>query len=123
MGFWKKLFGLEKKTKAKFDAFAVDMDGDGKVQDGTIWERPAALTVDLDATLAKAEQLLKEVAPDKDLKVSADLEKKRKKQSAIKKAATTKKANTTTKKTTAKPKSAPKKADPKKAQPKATKKK
>lgn len=108
MGFWKKLFGLEKKTKAEFNLFAVDKDGDGKVQDGTIWERPAALTVDLDETLAKAEQLLKEVAPAKSVK---------------KKTSTTKKSGTTTKKTTAKPKSAPKKADPKKAKPKATKKK
>lgn len=89
MGFWKKLFGLEKKADAKFDAFAVDGDGDGKVQDGTIWERPASLSVDLDATLAKAEELLKAVAPEQDLKVSEDLEKKRKRQEAAKKAAAT----------------------------------
>lgn len=113
MGFWKKLFGLEKKKSAKFDPFAVDMDGDGKVQDGTIWERPADLTVDLDKTLAQAEKLLKEVAPNKKLQVSEGLEKKRKTQSSTKKAADTKKAKAGTK-------SAPKKADPKKAKPKAT---
>ena len=106
MGFWKKLFGLEGKKNAKFNALAKDKDGDGKVQDGTIWERPA---VDLDATLAKAERLLKEVAP----------EKKTKKSSTTKKAPAkkpVKKTTTSTKKTT-------KKADPKKAKPKATKKK
>ena len=109
MGFWKKLFGLEGKKNAKFDITAKDGDGDGMVQDGTIWERPAELAVDLDATLAKAEKLLKEVAP----------EKKTKKSSTTKKAPAkkpVKKTTTSTKKTT-------KKADPKKAKPKATKKK
>ena len=101
MGFWKKLFGLEKKSKAEFKLFAVDKDGDGKVQDGTIWERPADLSVNLDKTLEKAEQLLKEVTPAAKPK--------------SKKAATTKKPAST-----AKTKSAPKKADPKKAKPKAT---
>jgi hypothetical protein len=89
MGFWSKLLG---KKDAKFDPFAVDGDGDGKIQDGTIWERPAALSVDLDATLQKAEALLKEVAPELTL-VSEDLEKKRKRQEAAKKAAATRAAN------------------------------
>jgi hypothetical protein len=93
MGFWKRLFGLEGKKNAKFDPFAVDGDGDGKVQDGTIWERPAALSVDLDATLQKAEELLKQVAPEQDIKLSEDLEKKRKRQEAAKKAAATRAKN------------------------------
>jgi hypothetical protein len=93
MGFWKKLFGLEKKVNAKFDPFAVDGDGDGKVQDGTIWERPAALAVDLDKTLEKAEELLKAVAPSQDLKINEDLEKKRKRSEAAKKSAATRAAN------------------------------
>jgi hypothetical protein len=93
MGFWKKLFGLEKKVDAKFDAFAVDADGDGKVQEGTLWERPAELTVDLDKTIEKVEELLKEVAPSQDLKISDDLEKKAKAQARAKKAAMTRAAN------------------------------
>lgn len=90
MGFWSKLLG---KKDAKFDPFAVDADGDGKVQDGTIWERPAALTVDLDKTLEAAEALLQEVAPNKELVVDPELEKKRKRQEAAKKAAATRAAN------------------------------
>jgi hypothetical protein len=90
MGFWSRLLG---KKDAKLDIYAVDGDGDGKVQDGTIWERPAAMSVDLDATLEKAEALLKEVAPEQDLKLSEDLEKKRKRQEAAKKAAATRAAN------------------------------
>lgn len=117
MGFWKKLFGLEKKVDAKFDAFAVDGDGDGKVQDGTIWERPAALSVDLDKTLKAAEELLKEVAPSQDLKISEDLEKQRKRQEAAKKAAATRAANKTKKESESKPAAKPvvKKAPTKKA--------
>lgn len=45
MGFWSKLLG---KKDAKLNLDAVDRDGDGKVQDGTVWERPTELTVDLD---------------------------------------------------------------------------
>jgi topoisomerase IA-like protein len=88
MGFWSKLLG---KKDAKFDPFAVDGDGDGKVQDGTIWERPAELSVDLDATLEKAEELLKVVAPEAD--IDPELEKKAKRQAAAKKAAATRAAN------------------------------
>lgn len=51
MGFWSKLLG---KKDAKLNLDAIDKDGDGKVQDGTVWERPAELTVDIDAK-AKAE--------------------------------------------------------------------
>lgn len=105
MGFWKKLFGLEGKKKAKFEVMAIDADGDGKVQDGTIWERSADLSVNLDETLAKAEKLLEEVSG-----TAAAVKK------TTKKAASTKKAPA--KKTTTK--SAPKKADPKKSKPKAT---
>jgi hypothetical protein len=90
MGFWSKLLG---KKDAKLDITAVDMDGDGKVQDGTIWERPAELTVDLDKTIEKVEELLKEVAPSQDLKISEDLEKKAKAQARAKKAAATRAAN------------------------------
>jgi len=115
MGFWKKLFGLDKKKNAKLNIFATDKDGDGKVQDGTIWERPADLSVNLDETLAKAEKLLKEVST-----ASKPVKKTTKKSSTTKKT-TTKKP--TTKKASGSTKSAPKKADPKKAKPKATKKK
>jgi topoisomerase IA-like protein len=111
MGFWKKLFGLEGKKKAKFNVFAIDGDGDGKVQDGTIWERPVELSVNLDETLAKAEKLLEEIAP-----AVKPVKKTTKKASTTKKAPA-KKASTTKKPTT---KSAPKKADPKKAKSKAT---
>jgi hypothetical protein len=113
MGFWKKLFGLEGKKNAKFNVLAKDKDGDGKVQDGTIWERPAELAVNLDATLAKAEELLKEVAPAKKTTKKSSTTKKTTKAPAKK---PVKKTTTSTKKTV-------KKADPKKAKPKATKKK
>lgn len=92
MGLWKKLFGRGKKD-AQLNVFAVDTDGDGKVQDGTIWERPAELSLDLDKTIQKAEELLKAVAPEQDLKISEDLEKKRKRSEAAKKAAATRAAN------------------------------
>jgi len=92
MGFWSRLLG---KKDAKLNLTAVDVDGDGKVQDGTIWERPAELSVDLDKTLEKAEELLKAVAPSQDLKISEDLEKKRKRSEAAKKAAATRKAQKT----------------------------
>lgn len=52
MGFWKKLFGLEKKI-VPLDLNAKDGDNDGKVQEGTIWERPA------DYTVTSSEDLLK----------------------------------------------------------------
>jgi hypothetical protein len=87
MGFWSRLLG---KKDAKLDIFAVDGDGDGKIQDGTIWERPAALSVDLDKTLEKAEKLLKEVAVDIDLE---EAKKKAARQAAAKKSAATRAAN------------------------------
>lgn len=87
MGFWSRLLG---KKDAKLDIFAVDGDGDGKIQDGTIWERPAELSVDLDKTLEKAEKLLKEVAVDIDLE---EAKKKAARQAAAKKAAATRAAN------------------------------
>jgi len=114
MRFWKKLFGLEGKKKAKFEVMAIDADGDGKVQDGTIWERSADLSVNLDETLAKAEKLLEEIAP------AVKPVKKTTKKAAPTKKAPAKKTSSTKKPTT---KSAPKKADPKKAKSKATKKK
>ena len=92
MGFWKNLFGRGKKD-AQLNVFAVDTDGDGKVQDGTIWERPAELALDLDKTLEKAEELLKAVAPEQDLKISEDLAKKAKAAERAKKAAMTRAAN------------------------------
>lgn len=109
MGFWSRLLG---KKDAKFDPFAVDGDGDGKVQDGTIWERPAELSVDLDKTLEKAEELLQAVKPDAELAVDPEIEKKRKRQEAAKKAAATRAANK------AKAEAAAKKPAPKKSQPK-----
>jgi hypothetical protein len=116
MGFWKKLFGLEKKVNAKFDPFAVDGDGDGKIQDGTIWERPAAMAVDLDKTIEKVEKLLKEVAPSQDLKLSEDLEKAAKAQARAKKAAMTRAVNKAKKEAelAAQITEASKKSDPKK---------
>jgi hypothetical protein len=99
MGFWSKLFRKKNKklnlaaSQPRFNAFAVDVDGDGKVQDGTIWERPANLTIDLDKTLAKAEALLQEVAPTLELPVDPELEKKAKAQARAKKAAATRAAN------------------------------
>lgn len=93
MSFWKKLFGLEGKKTVKFDPFAVDADGDGKVQDGTIWERSSDLTVDLDKTIEKVEELLKDVAPSHVLKVTDDLEKKAAAQARAKKAAMTRAVN------------------------------
>lgn len=91
MGFWKKLFGRGKKD-AQLNVFAVDTDGDGKVQDGTVWERPAELTLDLDKTIQAAEDMLKAVAPAQDLKLSEELEKARKRSEAAKKAAATRAA-------------------------------
>lgn len=108
MGFWSRLLG---KKDAKFDPFAVDGDGDGKIQDGTIWERPAELSVDLDKTLEAAEALLEQVAPD--LEIDPELEKRRKRQEAAKKAAATRAANKAKAEAAAK-KPAPKKAPPKK---------
>lgn len=104
MGFWSKLLG---KKDAKLDLTAVDMDGDGKVQDGTIWERSATLSVDLDATIAKAEALLKEVAPSQDLSLSEDLAKKAANQARAKKAAATRAANKAKKEAEAKAKMEP----------------
>jgi hypothetical protein len=117
MGFWKKLFGLENKKTEKFNPFAVDGDGDGKVQDGTIWERPAALSVDLDKTLEKVEELLKEVAPSQDLQVSDALAKKAAAQARAKKAAATRAANKA-KKEAELAKEIAEKTAPKKTQPK-----
>lgn len=90
MGFWSKLLG---KKDAKFDAFAVDGDGDGKIQDGTIWERPAELSIDLDKTLEKAEELLQTVMPNAKLSIDPELEKTRKRQEAARKGAATRAAN------------------------------
>jgi hypothetical protein len=90
MGFWSKLLG---KKDAKLDVLAVDADGDGKVQDGTIWERPAVMAVDLDKTIEKVDKLLKEVAPSQSLKLSEDLEKAAKAQARAKKAAMTRAVN------------------------------
>lgn len=48
MGFWNNLFAkLTGKKAAKFDANAIDGDGDGRIQDGTIWERDASLNKDV----------------------------------------------------------------------------
>jgi hypothetical protein len=91
MGFWKNLFGRGKKD-AKLNVFAVDTDGDGKVQDGTIWERPSQLTIDIDKTIKQAEELLAAAAIDLDIKLADELEKKLKRSEAAKKAAATRAA-------------------------------
>jgi hypothetical protein len=88
MGFWSKLLG---KKDAKLELTAVDGDGDGKVQDGTIWERPDSMTVDLDETIKRADALLKDIGVS--FSVSPELEKKRKRQEAAKKSAATRAAN------------------------------
>jgi predicted ribosome quality control (RQC) complex YloA/Tae2 family protein len=87
MGFWSRLLG---KKDAKLNIAAVDGDGDGLVQDGTIWERPASMAVDLDKTLEKAEKLLKEFGIDADLD---EAKKKAARQAAAKKSAATRAAN------------------------------
>jgi predicted ribosome quality control (RQC) complex YloA/Tae2 family protein len=87
MGFWSRLLG---KKDAKLNIAAVDGDGDGLVQDGTIWERPASMAVDLDKTLAKAEKLLKEFG------IQVDLDEAKKtaaRQASAKKSAATRAAN------------------------------
>lgn len=96
MGFWSKLFRKKKSEKLdlasvqpRLNVFAVDTDGDGKVQDGTIWERPAELSVDIEKTIEKVEELIKEVKPDATISLPDELEKKRKRQEAAKKAAAT----------------------------------
>jgi hypothetical protein len=100
MGFWSRLFGRKKNKKlnlaaiqgrinvavaAGYNPDAKDGDKDGLVQDGTIWERPAGTTPDLDKVLAKAEALLSELSPE-------EAEKKRKRSEAAKKAAATRAA-------------------------------
>lgn len=94
MGFWKKLFGLEGKKTAKFNPHATDGDGDGMIQDGTIWERPAELSVPTIAEVEKqVEDLLKDLFPGAVDSAEAELEeKKRKRSEAAKKAAATRAA-------------------------------
>jgi hypothetical protein len=59
MGFWSKLFG---KKDANLNLKAVDSDGDGKVQDGTIWERPADLVLPtIEEVEKQVDQLLEEL--------------------------------------------------------------
>jgi predicted ribosome quality control (RQC) complex YloA/Tae2 family protein len=87
MGFWSRLLG---KKDAKLNIAAVDGDGDGLVQDGTIWERPASMAVDLDKTLEKAERLLQEFGIQIDLD---EAKKKAARQASAKKSAATRAAN------------------------------
>jgi hypothetical protein len=91
MGFWSKLFG---KKDAKLDVNAVDRDGDGKVQDGTIWERPAELTTPSIAEVEKqVEDLLRDLFPGAVESAEAELAaKKAKRSEAAKKAAATRAA-------------------------------
>lgn len=88
MGFWSKLFG---KKDAKLNLNAVDRDGDGKVQDGTIWERPAELTVpSIDEVEKQVDELLRDLFPvDPEAELAA---KKAKRSAAAKKAAATRAA-------------------------------
>lgn len=88
MGFWSKLFGGKKV--AKLDVNAVDRDGDGKVQDGTIWERPAEYTVNSMAkTIESAAADLAEVAVNIANGETPEEAAKRKRSEAAKKAAAT----------------------------------
>jgi hypothetical protein len=89
MGFWKRLFGREQTRNAKLNIFAVDGDGDGKVQDGTQWERTEAMAINIDELLLQADTLLQELSID----IDPELEKKAKAQARAKKAAATRAAN------------------------------
>ena len=91
MGFWSKLFGGKKV--AKLDLNAVDGDGDGKIQDGTIWERPAEYTVNkLTATVGAAIADAAEVATNIANGETPEEAAKRKRSEAAKKAAATRAA-------------------------------
>ena len=93
MGFWKKLFGVEGKKIEAFDPFAKDGDGDGKVQEGTIWERPADYTINkLHATIGAAIAEVAEVATNVVNGETAEEAAKRKRSEAAKKAAATRAA-------------------------------
>lgn len=91
MGFWNKLFG---KKDAKLNVEAVDRDGDGKVQDGTIWERPADLTTpSIEEVEKHVEDLLRDLFPGAVESAEAELAaKKAKRSEAAKKAAATRAA-------------------------------
>ena len=93
MGFWKKLFGLEKKI-VPLDLKAKDGDKDGKVQEGTIWERPADFKVNSAEDIAKLLEDNKKPAKKAPAKKPAA-----KKADAPKKAPAKKPAAKTTKKT------------------------
>lgn len=86
MGFWSNLFGKKKPELLEMD---IETETAGKV----VFERESEQVIDLDETIKKAEELLKAVAPSQDLKISEDLEKKRKRSEAAKKAAATRAAN------------------------------
>lgn len=94
MGFWKKLFGLEKKV-VPLDLKAKDGDKDGKVQEGTIWERPADFKVNSAEDVAK----LLEGAKKAPAKKTPAKKPAAKKADAPKKAPAKKPAAKTTKKT------------------------
>lgn len=94
MGFWKKLFGVEGKKVEAFDPFARDGDGDGMVQDGTIWERPAEYTVNkITASIGAAIADVTEVAINVANGETAEEAAKRKRSEAAKKGAATRAAN------------------------------
>lgn len=62
MGFWSKLFG---KKDAKLNVNAVDADGDGKVQDGTIWERPTEpVAISIAEMEKQVEELIRDLFPE-----------------------------------------------------------
>jgi hypothetical protein len=91
MGFWSKLLGSKKV--AKLDLTAVDGDGDGKVQDGTIWERPASYTVNsIEKTIKAAAEDIAEAATNIANGETAEEAAKRKRSEAAKKAAATRAA-------------------------------
>lgn len=95
MGFWNNIFAkLTGKKAAKFDPHATDGDGDGIIQDGTIWERKAYWNADIlkdvvdDATMSvlKGSQL-------PDVEKSEEEAKQRMYKERAKKAAATRAAN------------------------------
>lgn len=91
MGFWSKLFGG--KNVAKLDLNAVDRDGDGKVQDGTIFERPADYTINsIEKVVKKAAEDLAQAAENIANGETPEEAAKRKRSEAAKKAAATRAA-------------------------------
>jgi hypothetical protein len=101
MGFWKNLFTRNKTENKKLNLAAtqesinvfVPVDTAPTAPEVTVWEAPTNISVDLDKTLEKVEELLKEVAPKQDQKLIDEAAKKAKNQERAKKAAMTRAIN------------------------------